>query len=342
MIEIASLSARGDLPTARGAALLQNVSFSWERGVLAVLGAPYDGTTLLLSVLAGRVKPKAGRVQVRGAVAHVPVDVVLPDALRVEEVCELAAELRGEARKPAPERLAPLGLEALAKRRTSSLTPAEARGVSLAIALSSNAPVVLVEEPLAMVEPTVPSRVIDAIRARATSGACVVVTTSSVRDATRLADQLGVLTRGVYAPLPPALAHVGPHGAGVRIVIAPTADARAQAAALVAALTEHASVTSIDTSGNGPTAAATIANHVRGPDLVALASAVTGAIASARVDVEAIETAVMPLDAIRATLAAPRPGALPSRPPPPLSAPPPAMHVSQPPPPPPPPTGEPA
>ncbi len=339
MIEVASLSAKGDLPTARGAALLQNVSFTWERGVLAVLGAPYDGTTLLLSVLAGLVRPKSGRVQVRGAVAHVPVDVVLPDALRVEEVCELAGELRGDPRKPAPERLAPLGLEALARRRASSLSPAEARGVSLAIALSSTAPVLLVEEPLAMIEPTVPSRVIEAIRARAAAGACVVVTTASVRDATRVADQLGVLTRGVYAPLPPALAHVGPLGAGVRIVIAPTADARAQASSLVAALSEHASVTSVDAAGAGPTAAATIAIHVRGPDLVALASAVTRAIASARVDVEAIETAVMPLDAIRATLAAPRPGTLPSKPPPPLSAPPPAMHVSQPPP---PPGGEPA
>lgn len=340
MIAVSALSAKGDLPTARGAALLTNVSFTWERGVLAVLGAPYDGTTLLLSVLAGMVRPKAGRIDVRGAIAHVPVDVVLPDALRVEEACELAGELRGEPRRPAPEKLALLGLEALAKRRVSSLSPAEARGVALAIALGGTAPVVLVEEPLAMIEPTVPSRVIGAIRARAAAGACIVVTTASVRDATRLADQLGVLTRGVYAPLPPALAHVGPQGAGVRIVVAPTADARGQAAALVAALTEHASVTSIDASGTGPSAATTIAIHARGPDLVALASAVTAAIASARVDVEAIETAVMPLDAIRATLAAPRPGTLPSRPPPPLSAPPPAMHVSQPPPP--PPHGDPA
>jgi ABC-2 type transport system ATP-binding protein len=331
MIDVVSLSAKGDLPAARGAALLRDVTFKWELGVLAVLGAPYDGTTLLLSVLAGLSRPRSGRVHVGATVAHVPVDVVLPDALRVDEVCDLAEAIRGEPRRAPSETLGLLGLEALSRRRVASLSPAESRGVALAVALASRAPVLLIEEPLAMIEPTVPSRVIEAVRARAAAGACVVVTTASVRDATRIGDQLGVLTRGAYAPLQPALAHVGPLGASIRVVIAKGADARAQAAALVLALTEHASVTSIDAAGAGLVASTSIAIHVRGPDLVALASAVTKAIGESRVAVEAIETSVMGLDAIRATLAAPRPGALPSSAPPPLSAPPPSMQVSAPP-----------
>jgi ABC-2 type transport system ATP-binding protein len=329
MIEVASVSAKGELAATRQQAVLQNVSFIWERGVLALLGAPFDGTSLLLSILAGRANAKAGRATIRGTFAHVPLDVMLPDSLRVEEVCDLSGELRGEPRRPAVERLAPLGLEALAKRRSNSLTPVEARGVALAIALSSTAQTLLVEEPLSMIEPTVPSRVVSALRVRAAAGACVLVTTASVRDATRIADQLAVLTRGLYAPLPPALAHVGPQGAGVRIVIAPTADARAHATALVGALAEHAAIASIDAGGAGPMSTTTIAIHVRGPDLVALAMALTKAIGASGVEVEAIETSVMPLDAIRATLAAPRPGALPSAPPP-LSAPPPAMQVAGP------------
>jgi ABC-type branched-subunit amino acid transport system ATPase component len=313
VIEVAGLHAKGDLSASRGTAILQNVGFSWERGVLAILGAPFDGTTLLLSVLAGRARARAGRATVRGTCAHVPVDVVLPDALRVEEVCDLSAELRGEPRRPAADRLAPLGLEALAKRRAGSLSPIEARGVALAIALASSAQTLLVEEPLAMIEPTAPSRVVEAIRARAAAGACILVTTASVRDATRVADELAVLTRGVYGPLPPALAHVGPQGAGVRVIIAPSADARSQATALVGALAEHAAIASIETGSTGPHGvhAPSFSVHARGPDLVALATAVTLAVAKTRVAVEAIETAVLPLDAIRATLAAPRPATLP-------------------------------
>ena len=338
MIEVVSLSAKADLAGTKQHAVLQNVSFTWERGVLAILGAPFDGTSLLLSILAGQINAKAGRASIRGTFAHVGLDASLPDALRVEEVCDLAAELRGEPRRPAVERLAMLGLESLAKRRTSSLSPVEARGVALAIALSSTAQTLLVEEPLSMIEPTVPSRVVAALRARAAAGACILITTASVRDATRSADQLAVLTRGVHAPLLPALAHVGPRGAGIRIVIAPTADARAHATALVGALAEHAAIASIEAGSTGPHGlhAPSIAVHARGPDLVALATAVTKAIAKTRIAVDAIETGVMPLDAIRATLAAPRPGALPSMPP---AAPPPVL--SQPPPAPPAPTGPP-
>lgn len=330
MIEVVSLFAKAEVAGTKQQAVLQNVSFTWERGVLAILGAPFDGTSLLLSILAGSTKPKSGRAAIRGTFAYVPLDASLPDALRVEEVCDLSAELRGEPRRPAGERLAMLGLESLAKRRTNSLSPVEARGVALAIALSSTAQTLLVEEPLSTIEPTVPSRVVAALRARAAAGACVVLTTASVRDATRTADQLAVLTRGVHSPLLPALAHVGPQGAGIRVVIAPTADARAHATALVGALAEHAAIASIEAGSTGPHGlhAPSISVHARGPDLVALAAAVTRAIAKTRIAVDAIETGVMPLDAIRATLAAPRPGALPSVPP----APPPV--ISQPPPPP--------
>lgn len=333
MIEVVSLHAKGDVAGTKQQAVLQNVSFTWERGVLAILGAPFDGTSLLLSILAGYTKAKSGRTAIRGTFAHVPLEASLPDALRVEEVCDLSAELRGEPRRPAVERLAMLGLESLAKRRTNSLSPVEVRGVALAIALSSSAQTLLVEEPLSMIEPTVPSRVVAALRARAAAGACIVVTTASVRDATRTADQLAVLTRGVHAPLLPALAHVGPRGAGIRIIIAPTADARAHATALVGALAEHAAIASIEAGSTGPHGlhAPSIAVYARGPDLVALATAVTHAIAKTRIAVDAIETGVMPLDAIRATLAAPRPGALPSIPP----------VISQPPPPAPVPTGPP-
>jgi ABC-2 type transport system ATP-binding protein len=333
MIEVVSLHAKGDVAGSKQHALLQNVSFTWERGVFAMLGSPFDGTSLLLAILAGQAKAKSGRAAIRGTFAHVPLEASLPDALRVEEVCDLSAELRGEPRRPAVDRLAMLGLETLAKRRTNSLSPVEVRGVALAIALSSTAQTLLVEEPLSMIEPTVPSRVVAALRARAAAGACILVTTASVRDATRTADQLAVLTRGVHAPLLPALAHVGPQGAGIRVVIAPTADARAHATALVGALAEHAAIASIEAGSSGPHGlhSPSIAVHARGPDLVALATAVTKAIAKTRIAVDAIETGVMPLDAIRATLAVPRPGTLPSLPPshPP---PPPAMAVSQPPP----------
>jgi ABC-type multidrug transport system ATPase subunit len=303
---------------------LVDLSLSWERGVLAVLGARVDGTTALLEVLAGLVRPRAGVALAfgevpqasRARIAYVPLAPSLPDALRVDEVCELAARLRGEAPSSAASRLALLGLEHLASRPARTLSRGEARAVSLAIALGSSARLLLVEEPLVGLEPTAPARVIELLRARGASGVPVVVTTASVRDATALADQLGVLTRGVFAHLSPALAHVGDEGAHLRVVVA--SEARADAAPLVAALAEDPAVTKVELSAFAATRVlhAAVVLEVTGAELLAVARAVQVASARTGIDVEAIESAVTPLEAIRARLSprsglAPPPGARP-------------------------------
>jgi ABC-2 type transport system ATP-binding protein len=326
VISLAGLYARAGATAKRPPSRLENVTLSWEKGVLAVLGSPADGTSALLEVLAGVIPVRGGTATVAGAppsearaqVAYVPLEPVLPDPLRVSEVCELAGRLRGEPAKAAVDTLSPLGIESLAERRVRSLSKGEARAVSLAIALGSRAAVLLVEEPLASLEPSAAARALAVLRARASAGACVVVTTASVRDATSLADQLGMLTQGVFTHLPPALAHVGVGGARLRVVV--SANAATEIAPFVSALTAESAIQAVETA----TLAATRVLHaavsvvVSGADLLAVARAVAVASARTGANVLAIESAVSPLDAIRARIAAPRPGTLLSRPPPPM------------------------
>ncbi|HSO32229.1 MAG TPA: ATP-binding cassette domain-containing protein [Labilithrix sp.] len=326
MITLASVHARAVAETGKVPSLLKGASLTWERGVLAVIGTPADGTIALLEVVAGVTKVRGGRVEVHGVapsearsrIAYVPLATTLPDALRVDEVCELASLLRGEATQAPAARLGILGLEALARRRVGSLSPGEARGVSLALALTSKASVLLVEEPLAGLDAAAPARVVEALRARAAAGATVLVTSASVRDATRLGDQLGV-----FAHLPASRAHVGAAGAKLRVVVA--AESTSEVSPFVAALAQEAAVTSVETAAY--TAArvlhAAVAVVVSGPELLKLAKAVATAAARSEAKVLAIESAVMPLETIRAALAAPSPGVLP-RPPPAAPVPPPA------------------
>jgi ABC-type Mn2+/Zn2+ transport system ATPase subunit len=348
VIVLQGLSARAGIERGKPDSRLANVSLEWERGVLAVLGTHVDGTTALLEALYGLVSPRAGAVrifgkdpvEVRSRISYVPLEPALPDALRVDEVCELASRIRGETPVPAVSRLSLLGIEMLAPRRVRTLSRGETRAVSLAIALSSNAELLLLDEPLAGLDPAAPSRVASALRARAAAGAAIVVTTASVRDATALADQLGVLTHGLFTHLPPSLAHAGPGGARLRVVVA--ASATNEVAPLVSALAASAAVASIETASFAATrgSAATVAILVTGPDLLTLARAVGAAAATSGVDVEAIESGVMPLDAIRARVAVPRPGIVQARPsssvpaagatpaaPPPDSPPPPAPET---------------
>ena len=164
------------------------------------------------------------------------------------------------------------------------------------------------------------ARLIEALRARGTAGACIVVTTASVRDATFLADQLGMLTQGVFTHLPAALAHVGVTGAKLRVVVA--ANSAAEVAPFVAALAEESAIASVDTAVFSAKRVlhAAVSVVVSGPDLLDVARAIGAAAARTRAKVEAIESAVLPLEAIRTRVAAPRPGMLLSRPPPPSPA----------------------
>jgi ABC-2 type transport system ATP-binding protein len=324
MIDVVGLHARAGGTARRPASRLENVTFTWDKGVLAVLGAPADGTTALLEVLGGVLPVRAGRATVAGVpasearaqVAYVPLEPVLPDPLRVSEVCELATRLRGEPAMTAAACLSPLGIESLADRRVRSLSKGEARAVSLALALGSRARVLLVEEPFAGLDPSAAARVLEALRARAAAGACVVVTTASVRDATSLADQLGLLTQGVFTHVPPAVAHVGTSGARLRVVVAATAAT--EVAPFVAALTAEAAIATVETATFAGTRVlhAAVAVVVSGVDLLAVSRAVGVAAARTGANVLAIESAVSPLDAVRARVAVPRPGSLVSTPPP--------------------------
>jgi len=323
VITLAGLHARAGATAKRPASRLENVTLTWEKGVLAVLGAPADGTTALLEVLAGVLPVRGGTATVAGApprearaqVAYVPLEPVLPDPLRVEEVCELASRLRGEPVLTARARLSPLGIESLADRRVRSLSPGEVRAVSLALALSSTASVLLIEEPLAGLEPSASARVLEVLRARAAAGACVIVTTASVRDATSFADQLGVLTQGVFTHLAAAVAHVGIGGARLRVVV--SATAATEVAPFVSALSAEAAIATVETATFAATRVlhAAVAVVVSGADLLAVARAVGAAAARTGAKVEAIESAVSPLEAIRSRIAVPRPGTLVSHPP---------------------------
>lgn len=320
MIEVVRLVARG-----RGTSRhvqLKDVGLVQSSGILAILGAPVDGTSLLFDVLDATVEPTSGRALVlekapdvaRPHVARVSLDAPLPESLDVGEVCDLASDLRGEPRRAASDRLSVIGVAMLAPRKVRSLTPGERRAVSLAIALTSTARVVLVEEPLVAIDPVAPRLVVDALQARASS-CTILLTTASPRDAARFGGRVGILTRGAYAELSATGTHlVGGAGgpSSIRIVVGGAAG-KSGAARLAGLLGADDAVTSLETAAH-PSRSGAVTIVVAGTDRSLLAHAVTHAIAAAKVDVELVEPSMLSLDGIRGALAAsaisPPPGSL--------------------------------
>ncbi|MBK8258715.1 MAG: ABC transporter ATP-binding protein [Polyangiaceae bacterium] len=199
----------GPRGSARGA--LGGITLSLGPGVHAFVGTPEDGTIALCEALAGVRAPLRGKALVNGrelhrdpiARAHTGVLLAspdLPDAGTVTASIQLAVGALGASVSLAENVLSDLDIQSLAKRSVESLSFAEARAVEYALALAAvhraPAPKTLVLfEPCADI--AVPLPALEASHAQLRDKAnCVVLITSSIADARRLADSIWVLYRG--------------------------------------------------------------------------------------------------------------------------------------------------
>jgi ABC-2 type transport system ATP-binding protein len=205
MISLQNVSAR------RAPLALTSVNLEWGPGVHSIVGRREDGGALLLALVAGVALPRAGHVRIlerspadaRKEIARIPLEPSLPDTLRVDELLRLACRLRSEALHDSTARLATLGVEPLARRKVRSLSRGEARAVSLVEALTSTrVRVVLVEEPGTWMDPRAAGRLPQALQDKAQTGAAIVLTTASPRDANELAIDHVVLHRGAVVSGP--------------------------------------------------------------------------------------------------------------------------------------------
>jgi ABC-type multidrug transport system ATPase subunit len=176
-------------------------------GAYALIGRPADGVALLLSTFAGRTRASSGKAEALGGspisansrrgIGYVAIDAPLPEALRVDQALDLASRFRGEPIVPAAARLAKLGVEALVRRRVSSLRLEERRAVAVAEALTSTkTQLLLIDEPFMSMDGRAAANLARLLRLRAASGTCVVIATASTRDPLLIADEAFAFDRG--------------------------------------------------------------------------------------------------------------------------------------------------
>lgn len=254
-------------------------------GVLAIVGAASDGAGALLGIAAGAVRPSRGTVKTCAPerIGYVPLAPEVPEALRVRELVDLAARIRGDQTAKTLDRLRAFGLEGMAERDTRTLSIVEARSVLACEALTSErVELVLLEEPLAKVLPSAASAIPRAIR---DAKASVLVATASPDDARSLAEHFAILRKGrllaIAGPLD-RLTLLSAHGARL---IANVSDAHAVAAALVDRTLR------IGIEPNRLT--------LEGPDPEALARELQRAIVAANVDVESVRIEPLALEPLQ-------------------------------------------
>lgn len=177
-------------------------------GVTALVGPNAAGKSTLIKTWVGFERPTRGSVSVMGVdpwrdrsaalanLGYVPQSPSLYDGLSVSDHLDLAAQLRrGFDREAARRRLADLGIPAGQGAR--NLSGGQQAQVALALALGTHAPILLLDEPLASLDPLARREflhvVTDAVRA---DGTTALLSSHIVTDVEQACDRLIVLGVG--------------------------------------------------------------------------------------------------------------------------------------------------
>jgi putative ABC transport system ATP-binding protein len=197
--------------------VLEDVGLAVHAGELVLLVGPSgSGKTTLLSILAGLLRPDAGRVVLAGeridgadelcvarvrrrSVGFVFQTFQLFEALSARDNVAEVLGLRGlpiaAARREAGQLLAALGLAERSSHLPSQLSSGQKQRVAIARAFAGGPRVIFGDEPTAALDGTTAREVMELLRAQVTGERCALIVTHDLR-LRRYADRVLALDQG--------------------------------------------------------------------------------------------------------------------------------------------------
>lgn len=181
--------------------------------VLALLGPNGSGKTTSLKMAAGLTRPSSGRVLVgdpardaggaeaRRAISFLPQRVGFPEALSGVEVMEFYRSLRRATTARAGEALAMASLNGASGRAVGTYSGGMVQRLGLAVAAVADAPVLILDEPTASLDPAGLETFYALVAAQRRAGRATLFTSHQLGDVERLADRVAILVAGKLAAL---------------------------------------------------------------------------------------------------------------------------------------------
>jgi Cu-processing system ATP-binding protein len=199
----------GFTKTYAGQTAVDHLTLAIERGeVVAMLGPNGSGKTTTLKAAAGLLAPTSGTVLLgepgrpasdagaRAAVSFLPQRVAFPDSLTGREVVEFYRRLRGLDAARTAEVLRFASLNGSSARAVSTYSGGMTQRLGLAVAILPEAPVLLLDEPTAALDPDGLSAFYGLIERRRRADQTVLFTSHQLGDVERLADRFVILVGG--------------------------------------------------------------------------------------------------------------------------------------------------
>ena len=177
--------------------------------VVALLGPNGSGKTTSLKAAAGLVAPTSGDVRLAGrpagdpgareVLSFLPQRVSFPESLSGREVLEFYRSLRGVAAPRVDDVLRFAALNGSGARPVGQYSGGMVQRLGLAVAMLPDAPVLLLDEPTAALDPDGLCAFYGLVGRRRSEGKTVLFTSHHLGDVERLADRFAVLVAGRLA-----------------------------------------------------------------------------------------------------------------------------------------------
>ncbi|NQW05287.1 MAG: ABC transporter ATP-binding protein [Acidobacteria bacterium] len=203
------IAFRGFAKTFRGVEAVKDLSFVVEPGeVVALLGPNGSGKTTSIKAAAGLIRPTRGDVLVgapgrpstdadaRHSCSFLPQRVTFPDSLTGREVAEFYCRLRGRDLTRIKEVMALTGLNGASARAVGTYSGGMTQRLGLAVAMAAQAPILLLDEPTAALDPDGTCAFYALVESRRAEKQTVLFSSHQMGDVERLADRFAVLVAG--------------------------------------------------------------------------------------------------------------------------------------------------
>ena len=195
-----------------GQLAVDSLSLEVGRGeVVALLGPNGSGKTTTLKAAAGLIRPTSGEVALgdpprpaaeagaREILSFLPQKVSFPDALTGAEVVEFYRSLRRAPAERIPQVLRFASLNGAGGRAVGTYSGGMVQRLGLAVAMLPEAPVFLLDEPTAALDPDGLCAFYGVVERARRDGRAVLFSSHHLGDVERLADRFAVLVGGRLA-----------------------------------------------------------------------------------------------------------------------------------------------
>lgn len=199
-----------------GRSVVQDVSLSVKRGeAVGLLGPNGAGKTTCFSIITGLIKPDSGRIfldhydvtrlpmyrRARLGIGYLPQETSIFRGLSVENNIRAILELHEPDRDIREERLELLldefSIKSIRKSSALSLSGGERRRTEIARALASNPHFMLLDEPLAGIDPIAVGEIRTLIAHLKDKNIGVLITDHNVRDTLSIVDRAYIINDGI-------------------------------------------------------------------------------------------------------------------------------------------------